>query len=300
MKNGGMEGLAILGVLLVIFIIAPKGAPDSKSNFSSNQTNTSEESTKTSESNDTRSISLSAGNASRSYQAYEEYITISNSGREPLTITNWYLKNAKDERPYNFGGNLKYFPADTAVIGKGVLFISPENNNALQDIVLQAGEKAIVTTGSMGSQSPYKIVSFKENICSGYLGNMPEYKFTPTLTRKCPNPEDEPGVNYLDIECRKFIDRISPCRTPEFDTRDSDGEICYGCVDGELLSSACTAFIKSHFNYNSCIVNHKNDPKFSSKTWRIFLNRGWEMWALEYETIKLFDQFGKLVKSRSY
>jgi len=301
--NGNIEGIAILAVLLVILVIAPKGTPDSNtsSSFSSSkQTSSDIESTETLNSLYTRSISLGAGNASRSYQAYEEYITISNSGREPITITNWYLKNAKDERPYNLGGDLRYFPADIAFIGKGTLFISPENNNVLQDIVLQAGEKAIVTTGVVGSQSPYKIVNFKENICSGYLGDMPEYKLTPALTRRCPNPEDEPGVNYLDIECRKFIDRMSSCRTPEFDTRDSDGEICYGCVDGKLLSSACTTFIKNHFNYNSCIANHKNDPKFSGKTWRIFLGHGWEMWATEYETIKLFDQFGKLVKSRSY
>lgn len=302
MRNGNsnMEGLAVLGVLLAIFFIGQGGGLGSKSVSNSKQANTSGESVKTTSSTYERSVSLGAGNASRSYQPYEEYVTVSNSGKEPITITNWSLKNAKDERPYDFAGKLRYFPADTVTIGKGALFISPNNQNVLQDIVLKSGEKAVVTTGSISSQSPYKIVSFKENICSGYLGNMPEYKFTPSLTRKCPDPADEIGVNNLDIECRKFIERMSSCHTPEFDTRDADGEICRGCVDGKLLSSACTTFIKNHFSYNGCIANHKNDHEFSLKTWRVFLNHGWEMWATEYETIKLFDQFGKLVKSRSY
>jgi len=93
---------------------------------------------------------------------------------------------------------------------------------------------------------------------------------------------------------------MTPCRTPEFNTRDREEDICYNCVDGKLLSSSCVAFIKSHFNYGSCIANHASNPNFSGRTWRIFLGKGWEMWAEDYETIELFDQLGRLVDSRSY
>ncbi|MDO8471243.1 MAG: lamin tail domain-containing protein [bacterium] len=305
MKNGNStaEGIVILAVLIVITLMgALKGTSNSTVNPSNPPENMSPNRGNADESNSSsvRNISLGRGNASYIYQPYEEYITIYNRGREPVDITNWQLKNAKDKRAYDLGGSLKYFPADTAKIGQAAPFISPMGTNIFQNVILQDGETAIITTGSVGSQVPYKIVSFKENICSGFLEDLPEYTFTPPLTRNCPGPRDEPGVSALDTECRKFIERMTPCRTPEFNTRDREGDICSNCVDGKLLSGSCVAFIKSHFNYGSCIANHANNSNFFGRTWRIFLGRGWEMWAEDYETIELFDQFGRLVDSRSY
>ena len=301
--NSTAECIAILAILIVIILVAPKGVSIStpnSNNFSISTNPGGESATTAPDSSYARDISLGTGNATYAYQAYEEYVTIGNRGRNPVNITNWYLKNAKDKRAYNLGGELRYFKADTATIGQAALFVSPGGHNTFQDVVLQRGENAIITTGSVGSQLPYKIVSFKENICSGYLENLPEYVFTPQLTTNCPRPIEEPGVDRLDTGCRKFIERMPSCHTPEFDTRDSEGEICRNCVDGKLLSSSCVLFIKNHFNYGSCLSNHGNDQNFSGRTWRIFLGRGWEMWAKEFETIELFDQFGRLVTSRTY
>ena len=299
--NSTGEGIAILAVILVIIILMPKGTPNPAS--SSSQTGTSNSSgisITTPNSSYARDISLGTGNAAYVYQPYEEYITIRNGGRNPIDITNWQLKNGKDKRAYDRGGSLQYFSADIAIIPRAALFVSPYGYNTLQNVVLQSGEQAIITTGQIGNQSPYKIVSFKENICSGYLENMSDYKFTPPLTRDCPRPRDELGVNGLDIECRKFIERMSSCHTPKFDTRDQEGDICTNCIDGKPLSSSCVAFAKSHFNYNSCIANHVGDTDFSGRTWRIFLGKDWEMWAKDYETIELFDQLGRLVEHREY
>lgn len=297
-----MEGVVILVILLAVIIVMPKGDNKVKNSTSGTSTNNSGGSQNiiSPTSADAVNITLGTGNASYSYQSYEEYITIDNKGKNPVNITGWYLKNGKDKRAYDTGGQLKYYTADTAKIGQGVLFISPSGKNVFQNITLGQYERAIVTTGSMGSQSPYKIVSFKENICSGYLGNLDEYTFSPPLTANCPRPANEAGLSSLDTECRKFIERLPSCRTPEFDTKDSQGEICRNCVNGKPLSSACVLFIKSHFSYPGCIANHVNDKNFSLKTWRVFLNHGWEMWAKEFETIELFDQFNRLVKSRTY
>jgi len=298
-----MEGVVILAVLIVIVLVTPKGGSNptvNPSNPSENTGSGEEENVVKPNLSQARNISLGAGNASYSYQSYEEYITIDNRGRESVDITNWQLKNGKDKRAYDLGGELRYFPADTATIGPATLSVSPAGHNVFQNVVLQPGESAIITTGSVGSQLPYKIVSFKENICSGYLENLTEYAFTPQLTTNCPRPAEEPGVSALDTECRRFIERMSSCHTPEFNTRDRDGEICNNCVDNKALSSSCVAFIKNRFNYGSCIANHSNDQNFSGRTWRIFLNRGWEMWAKEFETMELFDQLGQLIKSRTY
>jgi len=58
--------------------------------------------------------------------------------------------------------------------------------------------------------------------------------------------------------------------------------------------------IKNHFNYGSCMTNHANNPNFSGQTWRVFLGKGWEMWADKYEVVSLFDQFGRLVTEKTY
>lgn len=301
-SNNPLVGVVILVALIAIAIL-PKTTPTSTKKPSTSPTKSTVSNQKdivTPSSSYARSISLNNGNAAYAYQPYEEYITIINRGKESVNITNWKLKNSKDKRAYDFGGTLRYFPSDTATIGQATLFISPQGLNKLQDVVLQVGETAIVTTGLAGSQSPFKIVSFKENICSGYLENMPEYKFTPPLTRNCPRPAKEVGIEALDTECRKFVERMASCYTPKFDTKDKNGDICHNCVDGKPLSGSCVAFIKNHFNYTSCIAYHQNDTNFSSRTWRVFLGNGWEMWAQKYETIELFDQFGQLVNTRSY
>ena len=300
--NGTAEGIVILAVLIVIMIVTFKGAstPATNPSKSSGNTNAGGGNTIAPDSFQARDISLGIGNAPYAYQPYEEYITIDNRGRESVNITGWQLKNGKDKRAYNSGGVLRYFPSDTATIGQATLSLTLTGSNILQNLVLQSGETAIVTTGSAGPQSPYRIISFKENICSGFLEDLPEYAFTPALARNCPVPANEPGVSTLENECREFIERMPSCRTPEFNTRDSEGDICYNCVDGKLLSSSCVTFIKSHFNYGSCIANHSKDSNFSGRTWRIFLGNGWEMWAQKYETIKLFDQLGRLVDDYTY
>ena len=302
-SSSNLAGIIILVGLIVIMLVAPK-AP-SNSNSTSNPpkntvSNSNQETVLVPSSSHAEDVSIGTGNASHAYQPYEEYVTITNRGRTLVDITNWKLENNKDNRGYDFGGTLRYFAADRAFIPQATLFVSPRGFNVFQNVLLQPGETAIVTTGNIGLQSPFRIVSFKENICSGYIEDLPEYKFTPPLTRNCPRPAIEPGVSALDTDCRKFVERMSSCHMPKFDTRNKEGDICYNCVDGKVLSSSCVAFIKNHFNYNSCIANHVNDSDFSGRTWRIFLGMGWEMWAKDYETIELFDQLGRLVDSRSY
>lgn len=298
------QGILILVGLIIIAIISPKvedaGPNTSQTSRSTNTSNASLTNTASLTSPYSNSISINTGNASYVYQPNDEYITLYNRGRNTIDITGWQLHNGKNERAYYLSGAQKRFSADIAVIPQSTLALSSSGNNVFQNIMLQGGETAVVTTGRMGSQLPYKIVSFKENMCSGYLEAMPEYTFTPPLSRNCPRPADEPGITSLDNDCRRFVERMPTCHTPSFSPRDKEGEPCSTCIDNERLSSACVAFVQSHFNYGSCVANHSHKPDFFSRTWRIFLDRGWEMWAREYETIKLFDQLGRLVNYYSY
>ena len=311
--QGDAGGIAIIAFLIFIALLGARNAsheakPDSVNSNSSPRTslisNRSDDSSQTAiasaESSYKRSISLSSGNARSEYQPAEEYVRIRNSGREPINITGWTLRNGKGGRTYYLDGALRRFTSDSVAIGRGAKLLSPYGANVMQDIVLERGDTAIITTGRIPSQSPFPIVSFRENMCTGYLENMDDYNFTPSLSRSCPDPEDEIGLSGLDTACIKFVERLPSCRVPDFTPTDREGERCPNCVNNTPLSGACVAFIKERFNYKGCVAYHAADEDFYDDTWRVYLNHGWELWAKEYESISLFDQFGRLVDEITY
>jgi hypothetical protein len=291
--SSNLDGIAIIMILILIFISSvTSGDKNEKESSGGKQANQQVEYSASQISSGKisdiyKSIYIDFGNASYSYQPSEEYITINNSSERAINITGWKLRNGKNLRPYDSGVTLRRFPSDEVAIPRGTFFITSFGASVLNDILLAPNETAIITTGRMGAEIPYKIVSFKENICSGYLGTMPEYSFTPPLRRDCPRPTNEPGIQNLDTICRDFISRLSTCRTPTFNARDNEGNTCTTCVNGERLTLLCKNFIKEHYSYAGCLANHLSNPKFSGDTWRIFLNQGW-------------DQVGNLVRQVTY
>lgn len=306
----GIIILVALSLILFVFILPKKGVPgpdkvistfndDSGSAWQEN--GNSNDQTISSDSKYEGNISLGSGNASYEIQPYFEYITLYNQSDKSVEISGLILKNAKDARVYRVGSEIKRFASDTAIIPKGAHYISPFGNNSLEIIKLKPRENAIITTGSIGVVNPYKIDSFKENKCSGYLESSTDYDFTPDLRQNCPLPKAEIGFNDLDRGCQDFLNSFSTCHIPTYGGLDSEHNRCNGCIDGKTnLSNACTAFIKSHFDYGSCIVNHKNDPDFEGETWRIFLGKGWEMWDRDQEVISLWNKAGREINSLSY
>ncbi len=310
---GNLEAILILAVVVFIFLASPRGStppPATGSNpvggwlpgpslfggGSSSSGNTSSGGNYTS-----RGLSLGSGNASYAYQPYQEYVTLRNDGDTTIDVTGWQLRNGKDKRTYDQGGMLQRYSADIAAIPQATFLLSPTGGSTMRDVTLAPGEQAILTTGSIGAQTPYKITSFKENACTGYIGGLNDYSFAPPLSSSCPDPSNEPGFSSLDTQCRSFVRSMYSCTTPKFDRTDNNGETCETCINGTRLSSSCAAFIKSHFSYQGCIAYHAGDKNFNSgRTWRIFLNHPWEMWAPDYESIELFDRSGNLVSSTSY
>ncbi|MBX4195824.1 hypothetical protein KW796_02630 [Candidatus Parcubacteria bacterium] len=251
-------------------------------------------------------ISISTGNAAYTIQPMEEYIIIRNNGNQGVNLTGWRLENAKSQRAYAVGDSAVHYASDTAIIPQGARIISPSGANIMGNIVLKPGEEAIVVSGSPENQSPYRMVSFKETECTGYLGET--FRFPLGLMQSCVRPSNEPGIQGVDLQCRNYIDSIATCHTPKPDTVDpygnkvdSRGETCKGCIDGKSgLSSICTNFIKSHYSYAGCLFNHSNDNDFERRTWHVYLYRPWEMWASSNETILLYDNLNRLQAYYSY
>lgn len=210
----------------------------------------------------------SAGSADPRNEYLE--INIAQDARVPIDLSEWSLAS-------DASGNAIVIPKGTETPMSGVV-------NAVQDIVLSPGERAIVVSG----QSPIG-ASFRENKCIGYFSTF--QKFYPALPQNCPSPNDELasayGTGYIrDATCIDYVNKLSRCQvvlTPPV-----------------TVSGVCQSFLVKYLNYNGCVNAHKNDPDFLGNTWRIYLGRSNSMWRTQHELVKLLDTNGKTVDAFSY
>ncbi len=239
-------------------------------------------------------VQISLGSARNEVQPAKEYIRLTSRAQEPVTITGWKLVNSKQKVAYQ---------APTAAIPSGVKLFDPRAAKILQPIVLERGDHANIITGRMPTLTPYPIdVSFKVNMCSGYLEDLPSYQFTPPISSRCPTPSKVAGVDNLEDDCYNFVRRLGYCHAPVFGSvRDSSGELQSGFVDKTPnLSSRCKDFLKQNYSYTACLDRSRSERDFYSQSWYIYLNLGYELWGKERETISLYDQSGLLVDQISY
>jgi hypothetical protein len=201
-----------------------------------------------------------------------EYIEIrvaQNAG-VPVNISGWSLSS-------DATGNSIGIPKGTEVPTSGTV-------NAVQDIVLSPGDRAIVISG----QSPIG-ASFRENKCIGYFSTF--QTFSPSLPQNCPTPNNELtsfyGTGYIrDSACINYVNKLSRCQvvlTPPV-----------------TVSGACQSFLVQYLNYNGCVTAHRGDADFKGNTWRVYLGRSNSMWRTQNELVKLLDVKGKTVDAFSY
>lgn len=201
----------------------------------------------------------------------QEYVEIAadRKNKNPIKITGWKLKGK--------------IGLDVA-LGKGASYIYSDIANQPQgDVYLNPGETAVVVTG----KSPIG-TSFKLNKCAGYFEQF--NVFTPDLNAQCPLLRNEKLPSNLNDICLDYIDRISSCQTIV--------SIPYKYSFG--LSSSCQDFITQNANYKTCLNNHKDDADFYLPEWRVYMERGEEMWKKSRETITLYDDKNNIIDSRSY
>lgn len=171
----------------------------------------------------------------------------------------------------------------SATISKGVELPFAGVLNVEDPIFISPGDKVVLVTGR--SPTGY---SFRVNKCTGYFSQF--QKFTPSLPKQCPDPEDEPTPpppNNFSDACLDFIESIPRCT------------MVIKSIPGNL-GSGCSEFVNEKLNYKSCVETHKNDPDFYKNEWRVYLGRSEELWKSDREFIKLLDLNKKTVDSVTY
>ncbi len=196
-----------------------------------------------------------------------EYVTIAYSSRSgtSLSTAGWKLVS----------------PSGSASFPQGADVPQSGRVNTLTPITLAPGDQAIIVTG----RSPIGI-SFRENQCTGYLEENQDFR--PALTQSCPTAWEEYDRRFdgNDEVCRRFVQTVPYCSS-ETDLPDN-------------ASRACHAFAEEYLDYNGCVAAHRNEDRFRSSTWRIFLGKSEELWPRSNGTITLLDADGKVIDSLSY
>jgi hypothetical protein len=206
----------------------------------------------------------------------KEYLTLSTNLKitETINITGWYFRS-------EVTGNY-------AIIGRASLLPFP-NTKTESDIVLQKGDKAIITKGF----SPIGI-SFRTNKCTGYFEE--NRTFYPRLPLQCPRPKDQNLPLFSSIpdrhdECIKIIERIGRCRT-------INNAFIRDLPD--TVTASCKTYLTTQVNYNTCVATHFGDTDFPGNIYRVYLGRFGTLWKERNETINLHDENGLIVATIKY
>lgn len=217
-------------------------------------------------------IRLSYGAPDESGPA-QEYIEL-NAGytlTSPVPVSGWSLQSAVT-------GVRAYVPEGAATFVMGIV-------NTVSPITLSAGGTAVLTSGA----SPVG-VSFQENVCSGYLGELRQ--FAPQISDECPAPKDSlpetaDNLRAYGGSCFDYVASLSRCHFP-------------GTQLPSNLVPACQSFIVNTYSYNGCVNAYRSQSSFRLPAWRIYLNRTSELWNNSHDVIRLLDAQGQTVDVLTY
>lgn len=203
----------------------------------------------------------------RAENSKEEYLQIgaSYTNTDSIDVTGWTLESALT------GARIALSPAASPYIANGA--------SALTAVLLTPGARAIIAT----APSPIG-VSFRENMCSGYLGQFQQ--FTPPLSPECPSPSEILPLNEQNLlrygdSCFDEIRNMSQCQFPQ--------------SLSSSVSGACRAYLTEYLSYNGCVTLNRTRAAFQSNVWRIFLGSSSDLWRDSHDAIRLLDREGRTV-----
>jgi len=148
--------------------------------------------------------------------------------------------------------------------------------NKTEEIKISRDINVIISSG----QSPLG-VSFRENKCTGYLGQFQNYY--PPLEKECPAQIDTVTEHNIGLlpDCRAYVESLPMCETKLYDFP-------------ENVAPSCQVIVRSYIHYNACVEAHRDDSDFYLPIWRLYLNGAEEFWK-NGDTIKILNENGELL-----
>lgn len=202
----------------------------------------------------------------------QEYAVIESAGSAAdIILTGWSLQSALSRVRVSLP-----HAAPTFVVG------AP---NTLDAAVLRPGGSAIISSGT----SPVG-VSFRENLCSGYLGQLQQ--FSPPFSGTCPTPtasipRTPTTESRLGASCFEYLATLPACTFP-------------GGSLPTSLPPACRATVAERLTYNGCFQSFSARSDFYRDQWRLFLGTQAPLWRADSDVVRLLDAEGRTVATYSY
>ncbi len=214
-------------------------------------------------------VSIMSALGAKESDPNKEYVEIQASpwNKNTIVVTGWSIKTPS-------GKTIKIAGASNIPKQGGL------NQETL--IALEAGDRLAIVSG----RSPLG-VSFRENVCSGYLEQFQD--FSPPIPLSCPNPSVDLAVKNLSGEpaCVSFVAGIRTC------------ENTLTGFPGNI-SNACLLYAQNDLTYNGCVNLHQSDRFFFKDRWRFYAGENAEIWSNKGGVIRLYDADNKLVDSFVY
>jgi len=215
------------------------------------------------------SVSIVSALGAKETDPNKEYVEIKASpwNKGVVVVTGWSLKTPSGKTITV--GNASNIPRQGAI-----------NQETL--VALESGDRLVLISG----RSPLG-VSFRENICSGYLEQYQD--FSPSLALNCPSSSVDLAQRNLtgEIECVSFVAGIRSCERP-----------LTGFTGN--ISSSCMLYVQNDLTYNGCVALHQNDRFFFKDRWYFYAKENAELWNNKGGLIRLYDRDNKLVDSFVY
>lgn len=207
-------------------------------------------------------LSNTAGDSAKS-----EFIILETppSNTSPVSLLGWSLQSA-------LTGIRVALPDAASSLRSGDV-------NNTRAVSLNPGASAIVSSGV----SPVG-VSFRENLCIGYIAQFQQ--FYPALPLQCPTPSSDLPLTAENLRqygdaCFDFASTIPTCEFPQ--------------QVPDAVSPACRAFLRSTLSYNGCLDRHSSEYNFLQNTWRLYLGSERALWRNSHDAIRLLDSEGQTV-----
>ncbi|MBI5134883.1 hypothetical protein HZA86_01445 [Candidatus Uhrbacteria bacterium] len=198
-----------------------------------------------------------------------EYVTVVVSGTASVNFAGWTVENERHSR----------YPIELAVDDYS------NDNTFVQSLIVPPGGRVVLNAG----RSPVG-KNFRSNTCIGYLERIKP--FVPSLGQSCPVPSESITRN-LARACQNYLSGLQSCTPPE----------ALEITEQNRLGQECLTFAQEHFNYAGCRRDHRFEPEFFQKEWRLFLGLTGsigQFLAADHDVVILRDSTGKIVDQYGY
>lgn len=202
-----------------------------------------------------------------SYDLRGKQLTFTNFSRQPFNLTNWKISS--------FAGDF--------TIPQAVKFVEYFFDGLRQDIILQPGERLVLTT----NDSAIGLDAFKLNRCFRFLSRAYKFDFSAGGCKNFSRDELFRLRRYqaLSDRCVNFIQSHACVYPTDKELKTIQAE--YGCYK----------FVWDNLTYRGCVENNRAKPDFLAKEWRVYIPTTRFNYS-RFDEIRVTDQLGFLVTSK--